>query len=80
MPPHADQRRWDPRASEARARGPRSRAGEAEHDRRRRAEPSWGAGAAEYPTDGETLEELLRAADVRLYQAKEGGRHSVVAG
>jgi diguanylate cyclase (GGDEF)-like protein len=41
---------------------------------------AFSAGIAEYPTDGETLEELLRAADVRLYQAKEGGRHCVVAG
>ncbi len=34
-------------------------------------------GVASYPQDGKTAEELLQAADKRLYQAKDGGRNRV---
>ncbi len=37
------------------------------------------AGIAGFPEDGATAEELLRAADVRLYVAKRAGRDRVVA-
>jgi diguanylate cyclase (GGDEF)-like protein len=40
---------------------------------------SFSAGIAEYPYDGETMEELLRAADARLYEAKRAGRCHVVS-
>jgi diguanylate cyclase (GGDEF)-like protein len=36
-------------------------------------------GAAEYPTHGETPEELIASADAAMYQAKEEGRDRVVA-
>ena len=36
-------------------------------------------GVAVYPKSGETLEELLRAADRALYAAKHGGRNQVVS-
>ncbi len=35
-------------------------------------------GAAEYPTDGETVEDVLGSADAALYQAKRRGRDRVV--
>ena len=34
-------------------------------------------GIAEFPSSGHTLEEILRAADVALYQAKDAGRNCV---
>jgi two-component system, cell cycle response regulator len=37
-------------------------------------------GAALYPEDGADRETLFRAADERLYQAKEAGRNRVVVG
>ena len=40
---------------------------------------SFSAGVATYPDDGTTVEELLQAADRRLYHAKETGRARVVA-
>ncbi len=40
---------------------------------------SFSAGIALFPDDGYTLEELVRAADRRLYAAKEAGRNQVVA-
>jgi diguanylate cyclase (GGDEF)-like protein len=39
---------------------------------------SFSAGVALFPDDGYTLEELIRAADRRLYAAKEAGRNRVV--
>ena len=38
---------------------------------------SFSAGVAGYPQDGETLEELLKVADTRLYAAKRNGRARV---
>jgi diguanylate cyclase (GGDEF)-like protein len=40
---------------------------------------SFSAGVALFPDDGYTLEDLVRAADRRLYHAKEAGRNQVVA-
>jgi diguanylate cyclase (GGDEF)-like protein len=40
---------------------------------------SFSAGVASYPADGATVDALLRAADLRLYEAKRGGRCHVVA-
>lgn len=40
---------------------------------------SFSAGVASYPADGGTVDALLRAADLRLYEAKRGGRCHVVA-
>jgi len=40
---------------------------------------SFSAGVATYPDDGTTVEELLQAADRRLYHAKASGRARVVA-
>jgi diguanylate cyclase (GGDEF)-like protein len=37
------------------------------------------AGVASYPIHGETAEQLQRAADAALYQAKQGGRNRVAA-
>ncbi|MDI9244239.1 GGDEF domain-containing protein [Marinobacter sp. CHS3-4] len=37
-------------------------------------------GSAQFPQDGQTIRELLEAADHRLYQAKHKGRNQVVAG
>lgn len=41
--------------------------------------PTVSIGAAECPADGSTAEDLLRAADRRLYLAKQAGRNQVVA-
>jgi diguanylate cyclase (GGDEF)-like protein len=38
---------------------------------------TYSAGLAEFPTDGSTLEPLLRLADNHLYFAKQGGRARV---
>ena len=38
---------------------------------------TFSAGISTYPTDGQSLEELLRVADRRLYLAKQSGRDSV---
>lgn len=38
---------------------------------------SFSAGIATYPTDGETTHELFRAADERLYKAKQNGRSRI---
>jgi diguanylate cyclase (GGDEF)-like protein len=41
---------------------------------------SFSAGISSFPADGATVDALIRAADVRLYRAKRGGRaHVVVA-
>jgi diguanylate cyclase (GGDEF)-like protein/PAS domain S-box-containing protein len=40
--------------------------------------PSFSAGVAEFPSDGEDLDSLYRAADRALYAAKESGRARVV--
>lgn len=37
------------------------------------------AGVAAFPDDGETPEDLIQAADERLYRAKEAGRNTVVS-
>jgi diguanylate cyclase (GGDEF)-like protein/PAS domain S-box-containing protein len=39
---------------------------------------TFSGGVAEYPRDGVTAEELIRRADVRLYEAKRSGRDRVV--
>ena len=39
---------------------------------------TFSAGLAEYPRDAETLEELVRTADVQLYKAKSEGRNRVL--
>ncbi len=36
-------------------------------------------GVATFPEDGNTAEDILRAADARLYSAKEGGRNRIAA-
>lgn len=38
---------------------------------------TFSAGISTYPTDGQSLEDLLRVADRRLYRAKQSGRDSV---
>ncbi len=40
---------------------------------------AFSAGVSGYPGDGSSVDELLRAADRRLYEAKRGGRGCVVA-
>jgi len=40
---------------------------------------TFSAGIATYPTDGKTFDELFRAADRRLYEAKEQGRNRISA-
>ena len=40
--------------------------------------PTFSGGIAVYPADGETVEDLLRAADAALYAAKHGGRDRLV--
>ena len=39
--------------------------------------PSWSAGAAAWPEDGRSPEELVRAADIRLYKDKRGSALSL---
>lgn len=39
---------------------------------------TFSAGVVAYPSDGHTLEALLRAADAKLYEAKDGGRNRVL--
>ncbi len=39
---------------------------------------SFSAGIAGLPDDGDSLEQLLRVADRRLYKAKDGGRNRIV--
>lgn len=39
---------------------------------------SFTAGIANYPSDGETVSELIRRADRRLYKGKDGGRNQVM--
>ncbi len=39
---------------------------------------TFSGGLAEYPSDGTTAEELIRRADVRLYEAKRSGRDRIV--
>jgi diguanylate cyclase (GGDEF)-like protein len=39
---------------------------------------TFSGGVAQYPSDGTTLSELLRAADSALYKAKQGGRARVM--
>jgi diguanylate cyclase (GGDEF)-like protein len=41
--------------------------------------PGFSAGVAEYPKDGETVQDLYRAADQALYRAKDGGKGQVAA-
>lgn len=41
---------------------------------------TFSAGVAELPDDGVSLEPLIRAADVRLYEAKRAGRARIVGG
>ena len=41
--------------------------------------PTLSIGVSAYPKHGATAEELLRAADMALYAAKEAGRHRVAA-
>jgi diguanylate cyclase (GGDEF)-like protein len=36
-------------------------------------------GVAEYPTHGDTPEEMIASADAAMYEAKRGGRDRVVA-
>ncbi|MBW2278124.1 MAG: diguanylate cyclase, partial [Deltaproteobacteria bacterium] len=53
------------------------RAVEFEGDDGRRFTTAFSAGVATYPEDGETFDELFRAADERLYEAKEAGRDQI---
>ena len=39
---------------------------------------TFSGGIAEYPADGATAEDLIRRADVRLYEAKRSGRDRIV--
>lgn len=39
---------------------------------------SFTAGLATYPDDGTTIEELVQAADLKLYKGKEQGRNTIV--
>jgi diguanylate cyclase (GGDEF)-like protein len=41
--------------------------------------PSFSAGVAEYPKDGETVQDLYHAADQALYKAKSAGKSQVAA-
>jgi diguanylate cyclase (GGDEF)-like protein len=41
---------------------------------------TFSAGVASFPSDGATVDALIRAADARLYEAKRAGRGHVVAG